>query len=142
MDQEIRTKTEVLLVENDSKIATMVGGVLGEMGLLGNLEIVKDCASALVRLRLSTGNHPRLILLDIEMPERSAFDLLDAAKADPTLRVIPIVILAPDDSACVVAGCYSAGAAGYLVKSGPDRDFAEKIRKACGYWSLSEVPAV
>jgi two-component system, chemotaxis family, response regulator Rcp1 len=137
---EIETKKKVLLIENDPKVATLIGHTLKEMGLLGNLEVSDDCRDALARLRQSGGGRPRLILLDIEMPDQSAFAFLEAAKMDPTLRVIPVVILAPDDGADVVAACYAAGAAGYLVKSDFGCDFAEKIRNACGYWALSRVP--
>jgi CheY-like chemotaxis protein len=140
MDQEVETRREVLLIENDPKVATLIGHTLEEMGLLGNLEILDDCGSALARLQQSDGNHPRLVLLDIEMPQRSAFGFLEAVKADPTLRVIPIVVLAPDDGTDVVAACYGAGAVGYLAKTGLGSDFTEKIRSACGYWTLSRVP--
>ena len=129
-----------MLIEDDPECAAVISRTFGEVGSLGNLGVSTDCQSALSQLRKSGRNHPQLILLDLDMPQMSAFRFLEAIKADPTLRTIPVVVLSAHDNADDIATCYSLGVAGYLVKSDLSLDFVEKIRGVCGYWTLSRVP--
>ena len=142
MDQDLIDGREMLLIGSDCEWQTMIARELGEMGPLGKVVIVRDCESAITRLREPGRNRPRLALLDLDMPQRSAFSFLEKVKADPVLRVIPIVVLAGGNDHEDVAACYSLGAAGYLVKSDVTSSLAEKIRSVCGYWALSRVPTM
>jgi DNA-binding NarL/FixJ family response regulator len=142
MDQGSAGSKQMLLIESDQKYETLIVQTLEEMASPGCLDVIRDCPSALVRLRQSGGSHPQLVLLDLDMPGKSAFDFLEAVKEDPKLRIIPVVILACSDDAEDVAACYSLGVAGYLVKSDVNSNFAEKIKSACGYWTLSRVPTM
>jgi chemotaxis family two-component system response regulator Rcp1 len=140
MDQEIVDKKTVLLIESDPTCAAIVTRTLEEMSSLGNLEVARDGENVLTLLRQSPRNRPGLILLDLDRPEGDAFAFLEAIKADPTLRMIPVVVLSDSDDAEKIAACYNAGAVGYLVKSDDGPGFSEKIRNVCGYWALSRVP--
>jgi class 3 adenylate cyclase len=57
-----------------------------------------------------------VILLDIEMPELTGYQVLDALKADPQLRLLPVIVLSAADNAPGVARCIELGAEDYLPK--------------------------
>jgi len=64
---------------------------------------------------------PDIVLLDIEMPEMSGFDALNAMKENPRLKDIPVVfITAKDDEESAIKGL-ELGAVDYVTKpfSGP-----------------------
>jgi DNA-binding NarL/FixJ family response regulator len=140
MDTETFVRNPILLIVHDDQCEAIVRAVFCEMGLLEALRVLSDSESALIQLQSSQRNRPRLILLDLEMPQTKAFHFLESIKADATLRMIPVVVLASSDSDEDVIACYSLGAAGYLVKSADSSSFREKIMAACGYWTLSRVP--
>jgi CheY-like chemotaxis protein len=43
-------------------------------------------------LRVARKSKPNLIILDLQMPDMSGFEVLDALKRDPETREIPVVI--------------------------------------------------
>ena len=57
-----------------------------------------------------------LVLLDIEMPEMDGYQTLEAIRADPKLRDIPIVMMSSIDEIDSVARCIEMGAEDYLFK--------------------------
>lgn len=132
----------MLLVGNDSECARLIGHTLREMGLTSDFHTAPDGPSALAHLRQHGVPSSWVIVLDLEMPDGTAFAFLETVKADAALRIIPIVVLAAGEDVTTIATCYNLGAAGYLVKTDANPSFAEKIKRACGYWMLSRVPAV
>ncbi len=140
MDQETIEKKNILLVGEDAECATLIERTLGELGLKSGFRAVSNCPNALTQLRKSRRHDSWLILLNLEMPERGAWALLESLKVDPVFRMIPIVVLAAGADAATITTCYDLGAAGYLIKTGTEPDFLEKIRRACGYWLLSRAP--
>ena len=56
---------------------------------------------------------PDVILLDLNLPDQSGFDVLSELKADPRTRHIPVVIPSVQESH---RQALASGAAGYLVK--------------------------
>ena len=57
-----------------------------------------------------------LVLLDIQMPEMNGYQVLEAVKADPALRHIPIVVVSAVNEIDSVARCVQLGADDYLFK--------------------------
>ena len=61
-------------------------------------------------LALAQSEHPDLILLDIQLPELSGYDVARRLKADDCLKGIPVIAvtsyaLSGDDSKALEAGC-------------------------------------
>ena len=57
-----------------------------------------------------------LILLDIMMPQMNGYQVLEALKADPSLRYIPVVMISAVDDIDSVVRCIELGAEDYLSK--------------------------
>jgi two-component system, chemotaxis family, response regulator Rcp1 len=142
MSQETGEKRNVLLVGGDAQSAELIGRTLAEMGLTSGFHTFPDCQSALVHLRQSRDSGSWLILLDIGGFDDATMAFLETINTDPTLRVIPVVIMTTDGSREMITACYDRGAAGYLIKASANDDFATKIRCLCGYWMLNQLPAV
>ncbi|MDZ4064845.1 MAG: response regulator [Coriobacteriia bacterium] len=85
-----------------------------------------DGLEALTQLRT---NSVDLILLDLIMPRMSGLEALEAIKADPRTRDIPVLILSNLGQESDVERGISMGALDYLVKNeAKPADVAEKIR--------------
>ncbi|MGZ4618266.1 MAG: response regulator, partial [Frankiaceae bacterium] len=77
---------------------------------------------------------PRLILLDLNLPDMSGLDILREVKADPALRTIPVVVLTSSESETDVVRSYDLHAAGYVTKPIDHADFVRAVLRIEDYW--------
>ncbi|MDR0826402.1 MAG: response regulator [Desulfovibrio sp.] len=71
-----------------------------------------------------------LILLDIEMPGMSGFDIIKHCKADPALKDIPVIIVSGNTNEKDIIEATNAQIAGYIVKPFTANDLREKVQTA------------
>jgi len=84
-------------------------------------------------------HRPDLILLDLSLPRRNGFDILDELKADPSFRDIPVVILTNSRSEEDVRQAYKAGASYFLMKPADFDEFRSAIQRVEEIW-LANIP--
>jgi CheY-like chemotaxis protein len=77
---------------------------------------------------------PALILLDLNLPGMDGAEVLMAAKAEPSLKTIPVVVLTTSHAAGDIDRCYALGAAGYIRKPIQLKQLEESIRSLTHYW--------
>jgi len=68
-------------------------------------------------LNLVHADKPDLIFLDIMMPEKDGFDVIQALKADPATMAIPVVFLTNYGYGFMREQARTSGAVDYVVKS-------------------------
>jgi diguanylate cyclase (GGDEF)-like protein len=100
----------ILLVDDDSTSVR----VLSRM--LGNFTPLRFATSGRAALKLARESAPDLVLLDIDMPELSGFEVCKAFKSDPALAEIPIIFVTSHDSAQLEAKGLALGAADFISK--------------------------
>src|SRR3989304_182812 len=118
---------EIFLIEDDPLMTRMYERVLRLNGF--SFTIAQNGKEALRVLR-EAEPLPRLVLLDIMMPEKNGLDVLRDMKQDLRLKDIPVIVLT-NLSAGEEAGlkALSLGAALYLIKSQyTPKKVVEKIR--------------
>jgi two-component system response regulator len=77
-----------------------------------------DKALAFVQRRgeFATAPRPDLVLLDLNLPGRNGLEVLAELKADPDLRIIPVVILTTSQADEDILRSYSLHANAYVSK--------------------------
>lgn len=103
---------------------------------------VTTCSSgneALVTLR--DGAMPDVIILDVNMPVMSGFEVLRAIKADPHLLSIPVVMLSTSSQPGDIAQAYTLHASSYLVKSNSFQNFVDQVDAFVSFWRESHTPS-
>ena len=68
---------------------------------------------------------PGLVLLDLNLPYWSGFEVLEWIRQQPQLRRVPVVIFTSSNRPDDIARAYDAGANGYLVKPNALADLTE-----------------
>lgn len=130
----------ILLVEDDQVDAMTVRRALKELHVTNRLEHVENGEDGLSFLYNKTTGHPCLILLDLNMPVMNGIEFLQAVKADPDLKCIPIVVLTTSDEQKDKLESFKLGVAGYMRKPVDYQQFVEIIRTIDAYWTISESP--
>lgn len=77
---------------------------------------------------------PSIILLDLNMPRLDGRDTLQALKADPSLRGIPVVMLTSSRAERDIASSYDLGAAGFVTKPPGFRALVGVLDGLTRYW--------
>ena len=98
-------KGEILVVDDNRVNRLLVARTLEQLG--HRVAFAENGRQALEALRNRLAD---LVLLDIEMPEMNGYQTLEALRADPKLRDIPVVIMSSVDEVDSVARCIEMGA--------------------------------
>lgn len=136
-------QVEVLLVEDTPEDAELVVRTLKKHRLANQMEWVKDGAEALdfvfargAYAERSMRYAPKVILLDLKLPKVDGLEVLQAIRADPRTRPIPVVIMTSSTQDEDVKRGYQCGANSFVSKPVKFEDFAEVASKLGMYWLL------
>ena len=83
----------VLLAEDDDADALMTKRALNDLKVTNKLVRKVDGEDALEYLTDRSNEKPSIILLDLNMPRMNGFEFLKILKADPMLKMIPVVVV-------------------------------------------------
>jgi len=113
----------ILVVEDNDLNRRLFCDVLKSQGFA--VEPVADGRDALERARVFV---PNLIIMDIQLPNVSGLDLIEAAKKDATLRAIPVLAVTAYAGKGDEERIRDAGAEGYLAKPVSIGPFMQAVR--------------
>ena len=88
----------------------------------------------LLQAPLSRRLYPSLVLLDLNLPGMDGHALLTEIKADPALKLLPVVIFTTSANPSDVTACYRAGANSYHIKPIDVPAFRQVIYDIAHYW--------
>ena len=137
---------EILLVEDNEDDILLEQEALADAKLVNLLYVVRDGEEAMAYLRrqgkYQNAQMPGLILLDINMPKKNGFEVLNEIKADPVLMHIPVVMLTTSDSEADIVKSYAKGACSFITKPMDFSKFTEVIKQFALYWALvARIPS-
>lgn len=109
---------KILLIEDDPFLSSLLQNRIKKEGF--NVELIKNGDEVISSLKKST---PDLILLDLILPGKSGFEVMEDINSDPQLPKIPIIIISNLGQDTDIARGRSLGAADYFVKANTSIDF-------------------
>ena len=130
--------SHILLVDDDDIDAMTVYRALRELKSEHALDHVTDGEKALAYLQNPANPLPELILLDINMPRMNGFEFLKIIKADPKLKMIPVVMLTSSEEESDRNNSFSQSVAGFMVKPVDYPQFVNVIQLISNYWVCSK----
>ena len=83
-------------------------------------------------LKLAREKKPDIVLVDLQMPGKSGFEILTELKSDPDTRDIPVVVFSGSSRPEDEDKCMEAGAADYLTKPLRLEDLLRRTAKILG----------
>jgi CheY-like chemotaxis protein len=139
----------VLLVEDNPNDVELTLSALKEARLANEIVVTNDGEQALDYLQRRgkylgrTTQSPAVILLDLKMPKVDGHEVLRQIRADPELRLIPVVVLTSSREEKDLYSSYDKGANSYVVKPVDFEEFIGAISKLGVFWAvLNEPPPV
>jgi len=136
----------LVLVEDDPGHALLIEKNLRRAGIANNIIKLDDGQKAVDFLfkqgEYSGAEHPSpfLVLLDLNLPVFSGYQVLEAIKNDARTKAIPVVILTTTDNPHEISRCYELGCNVYIAKPVEYEHFSDAIRKLGLFLSIVRVP--
>jgi CheY-like chemotaxis protein len=137
----------ILLVEDSPRDTELVLEALAMNHLANEVVSVGDGAEALNYLYRRgqfagrTNAQPALILLDLKLPKVDGTEVLRQVKADPKLKVIPVIVMTSSREERDLLNSYELGVNAFVVKPVVFPEFVEAVARLGAFWAiLNEAP--
>jgi CheY-like chemotaxis protein len=137
---------KILLVDDNKADVELTMEALAENNLANRVIVVGDGVEALDYLQYRgiyqhrKIENPAVIMLDIKMPRMDGIEVLQAIRNDPSLALIPVVMLTSSDEEPDLIRCYDLGVNAYVVKPVLFDDFVHSVRQLGVFWGVFNEP--
>ena len=139
LPMSFRCSVEILVVDDNNDDATLFQESLAETEHIQISQILDEGETVLAYLRRQGRFHnvrlPDLLVLDIHMPQKPGFALLDEIKSDAALRNLPVVMLTASRHEADIWESYSRGACSFVEKPAQFEQFREMAIRFANYWT-------
>ena len=142
----MRKPGKVLLVEDDPHDVELTLAALTGSHLANEVVVARDGVEALDYLyrrgayeSREEGN-PAVMLLDLKLPRVDGLEVLKRVKADPDLKMIPVVMLTSSREEQDLIKSYDSGTNAYVVKPVDFQDFVNAVGELGLFWTVVNHP--
>ena len=119
---------KILFIEDESALQRAATQVFVEEGYQ-----IFSALDGEAGLEFARREKPDLILLDLVLPKKDGFEVLEEMKKDPELSKIPILILSNLEGSADIEKAIALGARNYLVKTNYRlEEIVQKIKGVLG----------
>jgi CheY-like chemotaxis protein len=133
----------ILLVEDDPDDVLLMQRAFSRARLANPLRVVRDGEEA-IRYLSGQGIYkardkypvPLLLLLDLRMPKKNGFEVLEWIRDQPEHNDLPVVVLTSSAEQPDAIKAFKLGASSYLVKPAQFDDLVQLMLRLQGYWIL------
>ena len=138
----------ILLVENQEDFILLITKAFKDAGIRNPIFPLRDGDEAVAYLN-GEGKYcnraeyplPDLLLLDLKMPGRDGFEVLEWVRAQPGLKTLRIIVLTSSEEIREVTRAYALGANSFLVKPLDFKDLVYLSKTVRDYWlGMSKAP--
>lgn len=117
---------KVLIIEDEELISELLQKKLSNQDY--EVEVAEDGKEGLETLREK--ENPDVVLLDIIMPKKGGFDVLEEMKDDEKLQDIPVIIVSNSGQPVELEKAKKLGAEDWIIKTEFDpQEVIEKVEK-------------
>ncbi len=111
-DSEASRRAKIMIVDDESINIEIVKAYLEEEGFSNFLTTTKST----IAVEMVRTERPDIVLLDINMPQVSGLDILQAMRNDQALKLIPAIVLTASNDPQIKLNALRLGASDFLAK--------------------------
>jgi CheY-like chemotaxis protein len=141
------THRVILLVEDNRDDEELTLRALAKTNITNRVVVAHDGVEALdylyrrgIHANRPLDEEPQVVLLDLKLPRIDGLEVLRTVRADPALRLLPIVILTSSIEQQDLISSYGLGANSYIRKPVDFTQFVESVRQLGLYWLVLNQP--
>jgi CheY-like chemotaxis protein len=131
----------ILLIEDDPADHAIVRRFVEDGLLRAQLSIATSGDEAFSLLE-GNGQHPDLILLDLNLPGLSGHDVLRRLRSMPKTKTTPVIVLSTSENEKDIVRSYELGANCYVPKPVTLEEFYRVVREINDFWfDVAKLPS-
>ena len=137
-----RDQPVVLIAEDNENDIAMLQRAFRQASITAPIQYVTDGEQAISYLkgerkfaRREEFPLPDLLLLDLKMPRKNGFEVLEWLRTQPSLSHLRVVVLTTSEELRDVNRAYALGAASFLTKPLDFVEFKDTIQAMYNYWA-------
>ncbi len=132
---------EILLIEDSVVDAKLTEKLFERLHIPHHLRLIRDGEEALYLLE-DCANKPKkywpdLVLLDLNLPRKNGYEILETIKRHPLLKIIPVIIMTTSDQDEDIRKCYELHANAYITKPDTLQSLVETLIAIESFWLRS-----
>lgn len=124
----------IVIVEDSNEDFDTVQHAIKKAGIVAEVTRVTSGGGCLDLLRGAAAIQPAIVLMDLNTAGIDGREALALIKADPVLKIYPVVVLSASSNPKDLAFCYAAGANAYHVKPVRYPDHIQIVIDLLTYW--------
>lgn len=138
MIRDGKSKRQILHVEDNHGDVRLVQEALENARHDYQVTVARDGVEALDCLyrrgRFADTPRPELILLDLNLPRKSGYEVLAEMKRDKALRIIPVIVFTSSSANADIRKAYEMEASCYVTKPTDIEDLFQTMRAIEAFW--------
>lgn len=129
-------EADILYIEDNEDYIEFVKRAIRKINAELNFGVATDGKNALQAFQTSIQSRklPRLILLDINLPDYSGIDLLKKLRENEATRYVPVIMLSSSESPRDMMQAFDSGANAYLIKPIGLTPLTNTLNSVCNFW--------
>lgn len=136
---------QVLLVEDNEGDVRLIKEAFSESKIDKTFSVARDGEEALnylyARGKYADRTKPDIILLDINLPKKNGFEILESIKNDPELKKIPVIMLSSSSSEDHITKSYDLNANCYVTKPVDFDEYTQAVKIIEDFWfQMAKLP--
>lgn len=142
-------KTVLLLAEDDENDVLLFTRAIKNTGMACEVKSVSDGQQAIDYLQGAPPFEdkqifpfPRFLILDLKMPRRSGFEVLEWLQEHPECKIVPTIVFSSSKIADDVKRAYQLGANSYFTKPNDYEELKAVFLIMLNYWGRANLPMV
>jgi len=131
----------ILHVEDDENDVMLQQCAFQAAGLTNPIQVAANGQAAIDYLTLAAFGHqpethplPALVLLDLKLPVKSGFDVLQWIRQHSQLTALPVIVLTSSHAPSDIIRAYQLGASSFILKPLDHRDQIEMAKALKNWW--------
>ena len=136
----------ILIVEDDPYDSDLIFRAIQKARISNPVQTVADGAAAIAYLAgdppyTDRGKYPlpQILLLDLKLPKKDGFEVLQWVRSQPKLKRLPVVMLTSSSETPDINRAYDLGANSYLVKPVGTEALVDMLKRVKVYWLITNT---
>lgn len=130
------TNVSALAVEDDAGGMAIIGVMLRYLGVKA---YINTNGQGVIEMAKGMKPRPNIILLDINLPTTTGYDILKLIRADDVLKSVTVIAVTAQDADAEIPKCKAAGFDGFIGKPLSRSRFPRQLRRILNGESVWET---